>query len=116
MNEHGVYQAIKSIADSLCRENKTWLRADLAFELKKYGITSDSSEVSRLVFDAYKFFHENGNIAIAFVSNNSRTTLVAEYKLNGSLEQGNREQALKIAETELALSSSALDKLRDEVE
>lgn len=41
-----VYQAIKTIADELCKENKTYLRADLAFELKKYGIASDSSEVS----------------------------------------------------------------------
>ena len=32
-----VYQAIKTIADELCQENKTYLRADLAFELKKYG-------------------------------------------------------------------------------
>lgn len=30
-----VYQAIKTIADELCKENKTYLRADLAFELKK---------------------------------------------------------------------------------
>ena len=46
-----VYQAIKTIADELCQENKTYLRADLAFELKKYGIASDSSEVSKLVFE-----------------------------------------------------------------
>ena len=51
-----VYQAIKTIADELCKENKTYLRADLAFELKKYGIASDSSEVSKLVFDAYRYF------------------------------------------------------------
>lgn len=111
-----VYQAIKTIADELCKENKTYLRADLAFELKKYGIASDSSEVSKLVFDAYRYFHDNGNIAIAFVSNNSRITLVAEYKLNDSLEQGNKEEALKIAETELALSSSALEQLKEQVE
>ena len=111
-----VYQAIKTIADELCKENKTYLRADLAFELKKYGIASDSSEVSKLVFDAYRYFYDNGNIAIAFVSNNSRTTLVAEYKLNDSLEQGNKEEALKIAETELALSSSALEQLKEQVE
>ena len=114
-NQH-VYQAIKTIADELCKENKTYLRADLAFELKKYGIASDSSEVSKLVFDAYRYFHDNSNIAIAFVSNNSRTTLVAEYKLNESLEQGNKEEALKIAETELALSSSALEQLKEQVE
>ena len=111
-----VYQVIKRIADNLCKENKTFLRADLAFELKSYGITSDSSEVSRLVFEAYKFFREDGKIAAAFVSNNSRTTLVAEYQLNDCLEQGNRKEALVLAETELGLSSSALDRLREEVE
>lgn len=116
INHHEIYQTIKAIADELCKENKTYLRADLAFELKKYGIASDSSEVSKLVFDAYKFFHESGNIAIAFVSNNSRTTLVEEYKLNDCLEQDNREEALKIAETELTLSSAALDKLGKQVE
>lgn len=115
-DNQNVYQAIKTIADNLCKENKTYLRADLAFELKKFGIASDSSEVSKLVFDAYRYFHDNGNIAIAFVSNNSRTTLVAEYKLNDSLEQGNKEEALKIAEAELALSSSALEQLKEQVE
>lgn len=69
-----------------------------------------------MVFDAYRYFHDNSNIAIAFVSNNSRTTLVTEYKLNDSLEQGNKEEALKIAETELALSSSALEQLKELVE
>ena len=116
MDKLEIYKNIKTIADEFCKENKTYLRADLAFELKKYGIASDSSEVSKLVFDAYRYFHDNGNIAIAFVSNNSRTTLVAEYKLNDSLEQGNKEEALKIAETELALSSSALDQLKEQVE
>ena len=116
MDKLEIYKNIKTIADELCKENKTYLRADLAFELKKYGIASDSSEVSKLVFDAYRYFHDNGNIAIAFVSNNSRTTLVAEYKLNDSLEQGNKEEALKIAETELTLSSSALDLLKEQVE
>lgn len=116
MDKLEIYKNIKTIADELCKENKTYLRADLAFELKKYGIASDSSEVSKLVFDAYRYFHDNGNIAIAFVSNNSRTTLVAEYKLNDSLEQGNKEEALKIAETELVLSSSALEQLKEQVE
>lgn len=116
MNEQEIYQTIKTIADNLCKENKTYLRADLAFELKKYGITSDSSEVSKLVFDAYKFFRDNGNIAIAFVSNNSRTTLVDEYRLNDCLDQGRKDEALKLAETELSLSSSALNQLSEQVE
>ena len=56
-----VYQAIKTIADELCKENKTYLRGDLAFELKKYGRAADSSEGSKVVFDAYRYFDDNGN-------------------------------------------------------
>lgn len=116
MNEQELYKAIKTVADELGKENKTYLRADLAYELKKYGVASDSSEVSKLVYGAYKYYHDDSNIAIAFVSNNSRSTLVAEYQLNASLDAGNREEALKTAETELALSSTALDQLREQVE
>ena len=49
MGNQEIYKVIKSIADELCRDNKTFLRADLAFELKKYGVKSDSSEVESLV-------------------------------------------------------------------
>lgn len=115
-DKQSVFQAIKNIADDLCKENKTYLRADLAYELKKFGVDADSAEVSKLVYDAYKFFRQDGHIAIAFVSNNSRTTLVAEYKLNDCLEQGDKEEALKIAETELTQSSTALSKLSDDIE
>lgn len=115
-DKQSVFQAIKNIADDLCKENKTYLRADLAYELKKFGVDADSAEVSKLVYDAYKFFRQDGHIAIAFVSNNSRTTLVAEYKLNDCLEQGDKEEALNIAETELAQSSTALSKLSDDIE
>lgn len=116
MNNQDIYQKVKAIADELCKENKTYLRADLAFELKKYGITSDSSDVSKLVYEAYEFYRHDGNIAIAFVSNNSRTTLVNEYKLNATLERGQVEDALKMAETELGFSSSALNKLQGEID
>ncbi len=114
-DRRNIYHAIKEIADNLCKEDKTFLRADLAFELKEYGIASDSSKVSELVFEAYKFFHKDGNIASAFVSNNSRATLVAEYKLNDSLEHGRKEEGLKIAEEELTASSSVLNELNRQV-
>ena len=45
MDKLEIYKNIKTIADELCKDNKTYLRADLAFELKKYGIASDCSEV-----------------------------------------------------------------------
>lgn len=115
MEKQNIYKQIKSLADELCKGDKTYLRADLAFELKKFGVDSDSSDVSKLVFEAYKYYRQDNNIAIAFVSNNSRTTLVDEYKLNDSLEQGYKEEALKIAEGGLELTSTALSQLNNEI-
>lgn len=112
MEKQEIYKAIKSIADELCRDGKTFLRADLAFELKKHGVQSDSSEVEKLVFEAYCFYRNDGNISIAFVTNNSRTTLVADYKLNHCLEQGHMDDALSIAENELQVTENSFDTLQ----
>lgn len=110
-----VYQAIKRIADDLYKEGQTFLRADLAFELKKHGVKEDSAEVSKLVFEAYRHYNDDGHIAIAFITNNNRSTVVAEYKINDSLDNGQREQALKIAENELFLTESSLDRLEKSI-
>ena len=45
MDKLEIYKNIKTIADELCKENKTYLRAELEKKKKKYGIASDSSEV-----------------------------------------------------------------------
>lgn len=113
MENREIYKAIKSIADELCSGGKTFLRADLAYELKKYGVAGDSSEVGSLVYDAYCFYGNDSNISIAFVTNNARTTIVADYKLNHCLEQGDMGDALAIAENELQATENSLDKLQD---
>lgn len=113
MENREIYKAIKSIADELCNDGKTFLRADLAYELKKYGVAGDSSEVGSLVYDAYCFYGNDSNISIAFVTNNARTTIVADYKLNHCLEQGDMGDALAIAENELQVTENSLDKLQD---
>ncbi len=113
MENREIYKAIKSIADELCSDGKTFLRADLAYELKRYGVAGDSSEVGSLVYDAYCFYGNDSNISIAFVTNNARTTIVADYKLNHCLEQGDMADALAIAENELLATENSLDKLQD---
>ena len=113
MENREIYKAIKSIADELCSDGKTFLRADLAYELKKYGVAGDSSEVGSLVYDAYCFYGNDSNISIAFVTNNARTTIVADYKLNHCLEQGDMGGALAIAENELQATENSLDKLQN---
>ena len=65
-----------------------------------------------LVYDAYCFYGNDSNISIAFVTNNARTTIVADYKLNHCLEQGDMGDALAIAENELQATEHSLDKLQ----
>lgn len=113
MEKLEIYKTIKSIADELCRDGKTFLRADLAFELKKCGVQSDSSEVGSLVYEAYCYYQNDGNISIAFVTNNSRSTLVTDYKLNYCIEQGHKDKALAIAENDLQVTENSIDKLQN---
>ena len=57
-----IYDAIRNIAAKLCKDGETYLRADLAYELKQYGIDADSIDVSRLALEAYKYFNNDRNI------------------------------------------------------
>ena len=47
MDKLEIYKNIKTIADELCKENKTYLRADLAFELKKEQSRADKKAAKR---------------------------------------------------------------------
>jgi len=47
MDKLEIYKNIKTIADELCKENKTYLRADLAFELKKEQARADKKAAKR---------------------------------------------------------------------
>ena len=99
MGNQEIYKVIKSIADELCRDNKTFLRADLAFELKKYGVKSDSSEVESLVFGAYSFYKNDSNISIAFVTNiNPAKRNVLDLK-NETCKNREKRNVLKISHT-----------------
>ncbi len=116
MENTSVYKAIKEIADELCSEKQTFLRADLAEKLKPFGITVDTIKVSQLTYEAYLYYHQDAHILQAFVSNDSRSSLVDEYKMSHYLDNGAQEEALKLVETELNTTSSALDRVREEVE
>ena len=77
-----VFQKIKNLASKLMEEQCTFSRADLAYELKDYGIANDSIEVSKLVYDAYLYYNQDGAIKASFVSNDGYNLLVDEYMTN----------------------------------
>lgn len=39
-DSQNIYEAIRNIAAKLCKDGETYLRADLAYELKQYGINA----------------------------------------------------------------------------
>jgi hypothetical protein len=110
-----IYDAIRNIAAKLCKDGETYLRADLAYELKQYGIDADSIDVSRLALEAYKYFNNDRNIKQAFVTNDSRSALIDEYQLTDLLDNDKPEDAMALASKELARTSDTLAALRRDI-
>lgn len=110
-----IYDAIRNIAAKLCKDGETYLRADLAYELKQYGIDADSIDVSKLALEAYKYFNNDRNIKQAFVTNDSRGALIDEYKLTDLLDNDKPEDAMELANKELAKTSDTLAALKRDI-
>ena len=111
-----IYDAIRNIAAKLCKDGETYLRADLAYELKQYGIDADSIDVSRLALEAYKYFNNDRNIKQAFVTNDSRSALIDEFQLTDLLDNDNPEDAMALASKELAKTSDTLAALKRDID
>ena len=111
-----IYDAIRSIAAKLCKDGETYLRADLAYELKQYGIDADSIDVSRLALEAYKYFNNDRSIKQAFVTNDNRSALIDEYQLTDLLDNDKPEDAMALANKELAKTSDTLAALKRDVD
>ena len=110
-----IYEAIRDIAAKLCKDGETYLRADLAYELKQYGVNADSIDVSQLALDAYRFFNYDSNIKRAFVTNDSRNPLIEEYQMTDLLDNGKTEDAMAMAQKELDRTSHTLARLQDDI-
>lgn len=111
-----IYDAIRNIAAKLCKDGETYLRADLAYELKQYGIDVDSIDVSRLALEAYKYFNNDRNIKQAFVTNDSRSALIDEYQLTDLLDNDKQEDAMALASKELTKTSDTLATLKRDID
>lgn len=111
-----LYDAIREIAAKVCKDGETFLRADLAYELKQYGINADSIDVSRLAMEAYHYFNNDRNIERAFVTNDGRMALVDEYRMADMLDKGHPDDAMALARKELDKTSMTLTRLRRDIE
>ena len=114
--EHKILEKIYEIAKKLNNDGGTFTRSDLAYELKSFGIESDSQEITRLVWKAWEKYGKSKDIEKAFTNNAGNQTLVNMYQASAAIDNSDINTALKIIHDELSESESALSLLRKEIE
>ena len=111
-----LYERIKSIADQLVARDDHFTRADLAYELRGDGILGDSSEVSRLVWEAYRSMGEDPHIREAFLNNSSSKSLVDEYRIIDLIESSESAKAVSVVTKLLEEGKRAMDRVLVQVD
>lgn len=90
-------------------------RADLAYELKDFGVKGDSPDIARLVWETYRASGENEAIRKAFVSNSGSRPLVDVFRMTFVLEAGDGAGALSLAQSSADEAKMALAELEMDV-
>ena len=80
MEKEKIYQEIRNLSRKLQKDAAVYTRADVAYELRGFGVEKDSFEVERLVWEAYKHFNEDAAIGQAFYDNGKKRPLVAGWR------------------------------------
>lgn len=111
-----IYEFIKDLANKLCSVGKVYMRADIAYELRKYDINIDSIDISRLVYEAYKYYNNDKFIEKSFATNDNRNTLVSEYLLYNYINNGDNEVALNIIKNKLSDTEYVFNKIADDIQ
>lgn len=103
---------IKTIADELAKNNGTFSRADLAFELKM----ADSVEVEKLVWDAYINYNNDKNVANVFIANDGGMTVVDSYKVTASLTDDDTNKTFLIVKNDLKNTEQEIERLQNQID
>ncbi|UVD79003.1 hypothetical protein NWE55_12850 [Myroides albus] len=94
MENDAIYKKILALAKKLVQNASVYNRADLAFELREFGIKGDSIQISALVWQAYRRYNNKEEIKKAFVCNDESKYLVEQYNLYMQLTQGNESEVI----------------------
>jgi hypothetical protein len=82
--KESILSKIKDIALKLAESNDTLTSADLANELKGFGIDGDSAKIATLVWEAFCKYGNNKEILNAFLNNLRTKSLVEEQELRSN--------------------------------
>lgn len=111
MSTEKIYSKIKGTADNLGKHGACYTRADLAYELREFGIKEDSIEISRLIYDAWLHFRKYAPIRNAFLTNDRRQSVVDAYSAAFECDE-DPEKALNTVREHLKRSEEALSRAR----
>ena len=114
-----ILDKIKTLADTLYEDGSTFTRSDLAWELQedlaKVGITGDSLDISRLVWECYQNTKDEA-VAKSFVTNSRSFTLVEEHTIPALVEAGDTENVFGTVSKKLVKSDDILGQLKSLVD
>lgn len=113
MKNDKLYQRIKDLAWQAHSQNCNLSRADLAYELKDFGIENDSFYINELVWEAYKLFGHDERIRTAFLNNESKQSLVDQYLVYDIIESERSEDLTSYLYRNLSNGNNALATLED---
>lgn len=114
-----ILNKIQEYADKLAAEKSFFTRSDLAWELQEdlagMGITGDSPEISRLVWECYQKTKDEA-VAKCFLTNSRSYTLVEEFTVPALVEAGDTDSVFGTINKKLEKSDDVLVKLKDMLE
>ena len=116
MSNKDIYKKIVEIANKLAKSGSSFSRADLAYELKQYGIKADSPEISRIVYEAWVDSGRNANIVKAFTNNAGNRSLVEAYQVAAASDNADQNKILSITQHELQEADKAINGLGKDIE
>lgn len=97
---------ILNLARDLIKSGIVYTRADLAYELKSYGVEGDSLEVAAMVYEAY-LKYKDASLVKAFVTNDYGAALVEMSRVAYGLDT-NPEKAIEAVWEHLIQSNSSI--------
>lgn len=105
---HGLEECIKGIARQISQD-EPMSRSELAYQLRAQGISQDSLQVSRLVYETYLEATEQERKALQhFRTNDMQHTLIEEYRRLIQAEQGQIEQLQQRSQNHLEQAAKKL--------
>ena len=106
-----LYKKIYEIAHSLERQGQFYTRADLAFELKEFGIKRDSHELNLIVRNAYMHYDNDSAIKNVFKDNSLVDSLVSLGDIEDMMEHGDNSALFPVLRDRLKKGDDTLEAL-----